>query len=34
MLAWDFDRIVVCHGQVLPSGGKEALTRAYDWLLR
>ena len=34
MLAWDFDRIVVCHGQVLPSGGKEALARAYDWLLR
>jgi hypothetical protein len=33
MLAWDFDRIVVCHGQVLPSGGKEALARAYGWLL-
>jgi len=33
MLAWDFDRIVVCHGAVLGSGGKEALRRAYDWLL-
>lgn len=33
MLAWDFDRIVVCHGAVLESGGKEALRRAYDWLL-
>jgi hypothetical protein len=34
VLAWDFDRIVVCHGAVLPSGGKDALRRAYDWLLR
>jgi len=33
MLAWDFDRIVVCHGQVLESGGKDALRRAYAWLL-
>jgi hypothetical protein len=33
MLAWDFDRIVVCHGQVLPSGGKDALRQAYAWLL-
>ena len=33
VLAWDFDRIVVCHGAVLESGGKEALRRAYDWLL-
>lgn len=33
VLAWDFDRIVVCHGAVLESGGKDALRRAYDWLL-
>ena len=33
MLAWDFDRIIVCHGQVLESGGKDALRRAYAWLL-
>jgi hypothetical protein len=33
MLAWDFDRIVVCHGAVLESGGKAALAGAYDWLL-
>ena len=34
ILQWDFDRIVVCHGAVLESGGKEALQRAYAWLLR
>ena len=34
MLAWDFDRVVVCHGAVLESDGKAALARAYDWLLR
>lgn len=33
MLAWDFDRVVVCHGAVLESAGKAALARAYDWLL-
>jgi hypothetical protein len=33
MLAWDFDRVVVCHGAVLESGGKDALRRAYAWLL-
>lgn len=34
ILAWDFDRVVVCHGAVLDAGGKEALRRAYAWLLR
>ncbi len=33
VLAWDFDRVVVCHGVVLDTGGKEALRRAYAWLL-
>lgn len=33
ILAWDFDRVVVGHGQVLESGGREALRRGYDWLL-
>jgi hypothetical protein len=34
VLAWDFDRVVVCHGAVLDTGGKAAVARAYDWLLR
>jgi hypothetical protein len=33
ILAWDFDRIVVAHGEVLESGGREALREGYSWLL-
>jgi hypothetical protein len=33
ILAWDFDRIVVAHGDVLDSGGHETLRRGYAWLL-
>jgi len=32
-LAEDFDRVVVTHGQVLPSGGREALSDGFAWLL-
>lgn len=34
ILAWDFDRIVISHGDVLETGGKEALAQGYAWLLR
>ena len=33
ILAWDFDRIIVAHGDVLESGGHETLRRGYAWLL-
>lgn len=33
ILAWDFDRVVVAHGDVLESGGRDALRRGYSWLL-
>ncbi|MBI1818539.1 MAG: DUF4336 domain-containing protein [Deltaproteobacteria bacterium] len=33
ILAWDFDRVVVAHGDVLQSGGREALRQGYSWLL-
>jgi hypothetical protein len=33
ILAWDFDRIIVAHGDVLESGGHEVLRRGYSWLL-
>jgi Domain of unknown function (DUF4336) len=33
ILAWDFDRVVVAHGDVLESGGREALRQGYAWLL-
>jgi glyoxylase-like metal-dependent hydrolase (beta-lactamase superfamily II) len=32
ILAWDFDRILIGHGEVLESGGRAALERAYAWL--
>ncbi len=33
ILAWDFDRVIVAHGDVLESGGKESLRSGYRWLL-
>ena len=33
ILAWDFDRVVVAHGDVLEGGGREALRHGYAWLL-
>jgi hypothetical protein len=32
VLGWDFDRVTVTHGEVLESGGRDALARAYAWL--
>lgn len=32
ILAWDFERVVVTHGNVLASGGREALAHGYRWL--
>lgn len=33
ILAWDFDRVIVAHGDVLEGGGREALCEGYAWLL-
>jgi hypothetical protein len=33
ILAWDFDRIVIAHGEVLEHGGHAALSSGYRWLL-
>jgi hypothetical protein len=32
VLAWDFDRVTVTHGEVLETGGRTALRRAWEWL--
>ena len=32
ILAWDFDRVVVTHGEVLETGGKQAFTEAFAFL--
>jgi len=33
ILAWDFDRVVVAHGDILEHGGRDALREGYAWLL-
>lgn len=33
ILGWDFDRIIVTHGEVLATGGRQALHAAYESLL-
>jgi hypothetical protein len=30
-LDWDFERIIMSHGAVLESGGKDALRAAFEW---
>ncbi|MEX2205372.1 MAG: DUF4336 domain-containing protein [Myxococcota bacterium] len=32
ILAWDFERVTVAHGDVLESGGREALRESFAWL--
>ncbi|MFA9470668.1 MAG: DUF4336 domain-containing protein [Deltaproteobacteria bacterium] len=32
ILGWDFDRIILCHGDIIDSGGRDALREAYSWL--
>jgi len=32
ILSWDFDRIVLAHGDVIERGGRDVLTDAYTWL--
>lgn len=34
ILAWDFDRVIVSHGDVHERGGREILREGYAWLLR
>jgi hypothetical protein len=32
ILEWDFDRIVLSHGEVLETGGRDALRDAFTWV--
>lgn len=34
VLAWDFVRVIPCHGDLLTEGAKAALERAWAWPLR
>ena len=33
ILEWDFDRVIMAHGQVRESAGREGLRSGYAWLL-
>ena len=33
ILAWPFERVVVAHGEVSETGGREDLIRGYSWVL-
>ena len=32
LLAWDFDRVIVAHGDIIPNDGKAVLRKATAWL--
>ncbi|KAK7683457.1 hypothetical protein QCA50_013290 [Cerrena zonata] len=32
--AWDFERIIPCHGDVIEKNGKKAWTSVYEWYLK
>ena len=32
ILAWDFDRVTVAHGDILETGGHKAIQRGFAWL--
>ena len=32
ILAWDFDRLVLCHGDIVETGAKARLSPEFDWL--
>lgn len=33
LLSWNFDRLIMAHGEVVETDGKQALAKAYRWLL-
>lgn len=32
ILTWDFDRVLLCHGRIIESGGRERFRQAWAWL--
>ena len=32
LLGWDFDRVVLAHGEPIAEGGREAMREAWAWL--
>ncbi len=34
VLLWDFDRVIVAHGSILETGGKQQFKAGYDWFFK
>ncbi|WP_423746651.1 hypothetical protein V5735_19195 [Haladaptatus sp. SPP-AMP-3] len=34
ILAWDFDRVIPGHGDIIETGGKEAIQDGFQWLVK
>ncbi len=34
LLSWDFDKLIIAHGDCIESGAKEYVKRAFNWLAR
>lgn len=34
ILAWDFDRVIPCHGDVIETGGKDVFAKMVDWFVK
>lgn len=34
ILEWPFDRVIMAHGSIMETGGRDALADGYAWLLR
>ena len=34
VLSWDFDRVIPGHGELIETGGKQAVIDGYSWLLK
>ena len=34
ILDWDFDRLIVGHGDIVETGGEEAFRRAWEWAVK
>jgi hypothetical protein len=32
LLTWDFDRVVLAHGEIVETGGREGLRSAFAWM--
>lgn len=34
VLSWDFNKIILSHGEIVKNGGRKKFEKAFDWLLK